>query len=585
MDAIIYRRVSTNEERQDIDRQLQPLLNYCKENNMTVIDSFKDSVSGSVEVEKRDGYSKMLKAVEKYKNKKQLNIVFDEISRLGRKKKIINNAIEYFTNQGINVHFLSPRCKMLDENGRIIEMADMVVTIFAQLAESELNNIKHRTITSVPRTAKKGHSLGGYFALGYTTDDNGKIIIHEEEAKLVKLIFEKYNSMGAVKVANFLRQNGYKTKMNRDFEPTTIIKIIQNRNYLGERVVLGEMYHIDAIIDEDLFNRANKRRIEKRNYQNHTRINVNPFVGILKCGCGSRIRVRKNSINKKRIRKIPVKEEASKLSYVCHNSNSGIKKCTNFGTIDYNLLCNSVLSFFEKIVADYTGDDEKIKHLNQELIIKQSEYSKVTKSILSLQDAEDVLFYEKSKANIDEARFNRLLKKLHDENKVDMKKEKLLKNSINNIEKAIELIESKKELTGINDIYDLKMFSQKFIKEIILNTVDRKILPEADKYYKDKRNVIYEIKLESNTDLTINFFTGSLSKIIYWKAYNRNNKESYKDVIPIMRNSWFGGEVLETVENPKTGDVYIVRKNLEVFDVRHSKHYNSGKESEIKKHN
>jgi hypothetical protein len=39
------------------------------------------------------------------------------------------------------------------------------------------------------------------------------------------------------------------------------------------------------------------------------------------------------------------------------------------------------------------------------------------------------------------------------------------------------------------------------------------------------------------------------------------------------------------LENPKTGDVYIVRKNLEVFDVRHGKHYNSGKESEIKKHN
>ncbi len=192
MEAILYRRVSTSEERQDIDRQLEPLIRYCKENDMAVIDDFKDSVSGSVEVEKRPGYREMLKVVERYTNKSKLNIVFDEISRLGRKKKIINNAIEHFTNQGINVHFLSPRCKMLDEEGRVIEQSDLTVTIFAQLAESELNRIKHRTITSVPRTAEKGHSLGGYFALGYKTDDNGKILIDEDEADLVRLIFKMY---------------------------------------------------------------------------------------------------------------------------------------------------------------------------------------------------------------------------------------------------------------------------------------------------------------------------------------------------------------------------------------------------------
>ena len=153
MDAILYRRVSTTEERQDIDRQLQPLIKYCEENNMEVIDDFKDSVSGSVEVEKRTGYREMLKAVERHPDKSSLNIVFDEISRLGRKKKIINNAIEYFTSQSINVHFLSPRCKMLDKEGEIIEQSDLTITIFAQLAESELNRIKHRTATSVPRTA------------------------------------------------------------------------------------------------------------------------------------------------------------------------------------------------------------------------------------------------------------------------------------------------------------------------------------------------------------------------------------------------------------------------------------------------
>lgn len=572
-DTFIYRRVSTNEERQDIDRQLQPSRRYCEENNLKVINEFKDSVSGSVPVENRKGYSLMLKAVEKHPNKKNLNIVFDEISRLGRRKHIINNAIDFFTNQGINVHFLSPQCKMLDEKGVVIEMSDMIVTIFAQLAESELNRIKHRTITSVPRTAEKGHSLGGYFALGYTTDEDGKIIIHKAESELVKLIFELYTNIGAVKVANFLNENGYKTKMGRKFEPTTILKIIQNRNYLGERIVLGKMYRIDSIIDKVVFDKANKVRSEKRNYRNHTRINVNPFVGIAKCGCGSKLRVRKK----------PDRIKVGKLSFVCQDSNNGTKKCKNFSTIDYNLLCNSVLCFFEKIIGDYSGDDEKIAQLNQELLIKQSEYQSVTKSMSSLQDSEDDLYYEKSRGNIDKAsRFKRLLKRLQEDNKKDIQKEKSLKKIIGEIEEKIDLFESKKSINGITDIYDLKFFGQKFLKEITINTVSRKILPYTDIHFKDKRNIIYEIRIRTTTGHKIHFFTGSLSRVVYWKAYNRKIKESYNELMGSLRSGWHGGTILELIEEPITNDVYIVRKNLDIFDIRHGNHYNARKEAELK---
>lgn len=575
MDAYIYRRISTTEERQDIDRQLQPLHRYCQENNMKVIADFKDSVSGSVAVEKRSGYSQMLNAVQKYPNKKNLNIVFDEVSRLGRMKKIINNAIEYFTNQGINVHFLSPRCKMLDKNGKIIEMSDMIITIFAQLAESELNRIKHRTITSVPRTAEKGHSLGGYFALGYATDDVGKIIIHKKEAELIELIFKTYmNGNGAFTVAKFLNNSGYTTKMGREFQATTILKIIQNRNYIGERVVLGEMYKIDRIIDDETYDKANKIRTSRRNYRNHKRLNVNPFVGILKCGCGSTIRVRKK----------PDRTKIGKLSFVCNDSNNGINVCRNFSTIDYNLLCNSVLSFFEKIINDYTGDDELLSQLNQELIIKKSEYDKVISSILKLQDAEDDLFFEKSKGNIDNNRFKRLQKRLYESNKKDVLNEKALKSTINGIEEKIELINSKREIDKINDIYDLKFFSQKFIKTMTINTVDRDTVPKADKYYKDKRSVIYDVKIDSITGLNFNFLVGSLSRIIYWKAYSRSDKESYKQLWASLKSGWHGGTIIDRIEMPNK-DVFLVRTNVDIFDVRHGNHYNADKEADLKNNN
>ena len=69
--------------------------------------------------------------------------------------------------------------------------------------------------------------------------------------------------------------------------------------------------------------------------------------------------------------------------------------------------------------------------------------------------------------------------------------------------------------------------------------------------------------------------------MIYWKAYNKNDAESYKNIWSLLKSGWHGGEILEQIES-ENGDVYLVRKNLDVLDVRHGDNYDKERETEIK---
>lgn len=89
--AIIYKRISTTLSRQDIERQQAPIENFCKNKGFEIIGQFGDDVSGTVSVDKRAGYSDMLSFIQGYKDKSELIIVFDEVSRLGRKKNPVLN--------------------------------------------------------------------------------------------------------------------------------------------------------------------------------------------------------------------------------------------------------------------------------------------------------------------------------------------------------------------------------------------------------------------------------------------------------------------------------------------------------------
>ena len=61
------------------------------------------------------------------------------------------------------------------------------------------------------KKAREGRWNGGFAPYGYALVD-GELVIAEEEAEAVRVIFDKYinTTMGAAKIADWLNQHGYR---------------------------------------------------------------------------------------------------------------------------------------------------------------------------------------------------------------------------------------------------------------------------------------------------------------------------------------------------------------------------------------
>ena len=104
---------------------------------------------------------------------------------------------------------------------------------------------------------KRGMWMGGFVPLGYDVKDR-KLVINESEAKTVRMIFERFVSLGsASKLARALQVEGVTNKRGRRIDKGFIYKLINNRVYIGEAVHKGTAYPGEhtAIISKELWDR------------------------------------------------------------------------------------------------------------------------------------------------------------------------------------------------------------------------------------------------------------------------------------------------------------------------------------------
>ena len=137
--------------------------------------------------------------------------------------------------------------------------------------------------------AREGKWNGGFAPYGYALID-GSLAIAEDEAEVIRLIFDKYinTDMGANGVADYLNTHGYKKKKRQNntltaFAPSFIKGVLDNPVYMGKlaygrratekiqgtrnefHVVKQDEYPIyegehDAIISEEDFMLAKTKR-------------------------------------------------------------------------------------------------------------------------------------------------------------------------------------------------------------------------------------------------------------------------------------------------------------------------------------
>lgn len=189
--CILLVRVST--QRQDFDEQERQLY------DLAIADGYKDNEiiaicekeSGiKLKEDERRGLNRLKEEVAKG----GVTCVYAwEVSRIGRKKKVIFSITEFLADRGIQLIVKEPYIKLLNPDGTINDGAETVLTLFAQISESEMRNKQSRWARTRKHNAEVGKWNGGKnIKYGYTLDENNYYMVNEDEAKVIRLVYELF---------------------------------------------------------------------------------------------------------------------------------------------------------------------------------------------------------------------------------------------------------------------------------------------------------------------------------------------------------------------------------------------------------
>ena len=190
-------------------------------------------------------------------------VVVYKIDRLSRSLIDFTKLVEIFDRHCVSFISVTQSFNTTNSMGRL------TLNILLSFAQFERENSAERVRDKVAASRKKGIWMGGFPALGYDVE-NRRLHINQEEANLVKHIFQRFIELGSgTDLVEELNQSGYRTKTwiskstgtlhaGRPFDKGVLYRILNNRIYLGEAVHKGTSYpgEHSAILDQSLWDKV-----------------------------------------------------------------------------------------------------------------------------------------------------------------------------------------------------------------------------------------------------------------------------------------------------------------------------------------
>ena len=285
-----YCRISTNKDSQkgSLDNQKSFMEYELKQHPNWIIDMEKDvyfdeGLSGTTE-KKRDAFNKMVKLA---KEGKYDLIVTKEVSRVFRNSRKFLELIDDLKKQNIFIWFLGENlCTQRDRDYEFILNS-------ASRSEIESHYISKRVKIGQNASYRRGVVFGPNRMLGYKIVREGynqKFVVVEEEAELVKQIFEMYASgHGTFQIAKAMEkldkereerkekerlEKEQKAKLSGDVDKeeteipeeklcipkwscTSVLRILKNEKYVGD-LLLGKTYTPNVLDHKKVMNTDRK---------------------------------------------------------------------------------------------------------------------------------------------------------------------------------------------------------------------------------------------------------------------------------------------------------------------------------------
>jgi site-specific DNA recombinase len=224
--VLAYLRVSSvgQENNSSLECQKQSILNYCKYNNLTLdpLHIFTDIESGTKS--ERTAFNQMREIIKNSKSIKHVVVyAIDRLTRSVYVGEVIAQEVKAKKGSIVSVS------QGFDDATPTGKMTRQFLTV---VAEQERDTIMMRTSNGRKATAKKGLFGGGKAPLGYKTIGQGKLQIDENEKIIVRDIFKLYDCHFSYRtIAKQLTTKGYFTRKGTPFNPGSIKKIVDNRDF------------------------------------------------------------------------------------------------------------------------------------------------------------------------------------------------------------------------------------------------------------------------------------------------------------------------------------------------------------------
>ena len=153
--VVLYIRKSTLI--QEYEHQENLLIDVCKKNDWEIIDTIRETISGTKKNEDREGIAQLKQVV---LQKKPQVVVCWEISRISRTSLGFHQLLSFLTENKVSLYIQNLNLQTLDESGRENHVTGLILSLMAEIAKMEAVTLRTRVKVALQNLKDKGVVLG-----------------------------------------------------------------------------------------------------------------------------------------------------------------------------------------------------------------------------------------------------------------------------------------------------------------------------------------------------------------------------------------------------------------------------------------
>lgn len=222
--AVLYARYSSDNQRSEsIDAQVRAIEQYALANGYELVGRYIDEAM-SAKTADRPRFLDMIRDSDKGKFD---TVIVHKLDRFSRNRQDSATYRCILKTNGVSL------CSVVENIDNSPESVIME-SVIEGMAEYYSLNLAREVMKGLKENAYNGKHTGGFVPLGYTVMPDKTIAVNDEEAEMVRGIFQDViNGKSYIEIATRLNDLGYRTRTGRLFKSNALYGILRNKKYVG----------------------------------------------------------------------------------------------------------------------------------------------------------------------------------------------------------------------------------------------------------------------------------------------------------------------------------------------------------------